>query len=92
MAIARGAGVALSAAMRASSTCVPGVFRGLGVSSSSADVDLSPLLVFSAVPFVPDFFFAVFDFGVGVWRRFTFGVADLFGFGVGATCDLVFSD
>lgn len=78
--------------MRASSTCVAGVFRGLGVSSSSADVDFSPFLVFSAVPFAPNFFFAVFDFGVGVWRRFIFGVADFFGFGVGATCDLFFSD
>ena len=92
MAIARGAGVADSEAMRASSTCIPGVFRGLGVFSSSADVDSSPLPVFSAVPFAPDFFFAVFDLGVGVWRRFIFGVADFFGFGVDAMYDLFFSD
>ena len=32
--------------------------------------------------FAPDFFFAVFGFGVGVWRRFVFGVGDFFGFGV----------
>jgi hypothetical protein len=72
---ARGGDAAGSGA--ASSTCGAGVFRGLGVSSFRADFD-------SALFFAPDFFFAVFGFGVGVWCRFAFGVGDFFGFGVDA--------
>ena len=80
-AIARGGGGVVSDAARSSSTCGVGVFRGLGVSSFSADFDLF---------FSPDFF--VFGFGVGVWWRFAFGVGDFFGFGVGAECASVSSD
>ena len=76
-AIARAAGAAVSDAARASSTCGAGVFRGLGVSSSRADFDFALL-------FAPDFFFAIFGFGVGVWRRFVFDVGDFLGFGVDA--------
>ena len=83
MAIARGSGAAGSGT--ASSTCVAGVFRGLGVSSFPADFD-------SALFFAPDFFFAVFGFGVGVWFRFAFGVGDFFGFGVDAERPSVSSD
>ena len=82
-AIARGSGAAGSGA--ASSTCGAGVFRGLGVSSFRADFDSGPF-------FVPDFFFDVFGFGVGVWCRFAFGVGDFFGFGVDAACVSVSSD
>jgi len=60
---------------------VAGVFRGLGVSSSSAGLD-----------FAADFFFAVFGFGVGVWCRFALGVGDFFGFGVDPECASVSSD
>ena len=84
-AIARGGGAAGSDAARASSTCGAGVFRGLGVSSFRADFDF-------ALFFAPDFFFAVFGFGVGVWRRFVFGVGDFFGFGVDAARVSVSSD
>ena len=83
-AIARGAGVALSDATRASSSCGAGVFRGLGVSSFCADFDFALFFVLSDVFFASDFFFAVFGFGVGVWRRFVFGVGEFFGFGVDA--------
>jgi hypothetical protein len=74
------------------STCGVGVFRGLGVSSSLADFDLSLFVVLPDVFFVLDFFFAVFGFGVGVWRRFVFGVGDFFGLGVDAECVPVSSD
>ena len=84
-AIARGGAAAVSDSARASSTCGVGVFRGLGVSSFCADFDL-------ALFFAPDFFFAVFGFGVGVWRRFVFGVGDFFGFGVEAARVSVSSD
>ena len=80
-AIARGGGAPGSDAARTSSTCGVGVFRGLGVSSFRADFD-----------FAPDFFFVVFGFGVGVWRRFAFGVGDFFGFGVDAERASVSSD
>ena len=80
-AIARAGGATVSDAARASSTCGAGVFRGLGVSSFRADFD-----------FAPDFFFVVFGFGVGVWRRFAFGVGDFFGFGVDAERASVSSD
>ena len=80
-AIARGSGAVDSDAARSSSTCGVGVFRGLGVSSFRADFD-----------FAPDFFFVVFGFGVGVWRRFAFGVGDFFGFGVDAERASVSSD
>ena len=73
----------VSDAARASSTCGAGVFRGLGVSSFCADFDF-------ALFFAPDFF--VFGFGVGVWRRFVFGVGDFFGFGVDAARVSVSSD
>ena len=76
-AIARGGGGVISDAARASSICGAGVFRGFGVSSFCADFDF-------ALFFAPDFFFAVFGFGVGVWRRFVFGVGDFPGFGVDA--------
>jgi len=46
----------------------------------------------SDVCFAPDSFFAVFGFGVGVWRRFVFGVGDFFGFGVDAARVSVSSD
>ena len=82
--IARG-GAAGSDAGRASSTCGAGVFGGIGVSSFRADSDF-------ALFFAPDFFFAVFGFGVGVWCRFAFGVGDFFGFGVDAEPASVSSD
>lgn len=84
-AIARAGGAAGSDPARSSSTCGAGVFRGLGVSSFSADFDF-------ALFFVLDFFFEVFGFGVGVWRRFVFGVGDFFGFGVDAARVSVSSD
>ena len=34
----------------------------------------------------------LFGFGVGVWRRFVFGVGDFFGLGVDAECVPVSSD
>ena len=71
---ARGNGVSVSGVARVSSTCGAGVFRGFGVSSCCADFDFAL--------FAPDFF--VFGFGVGVWRRFAFGVGDFLGFGVDA--------
>ena len=83
-AIARGGGAGVSDAARASSTCGAGVFRGLGVSSFCADFDFELFFVLSNVLFALDSFFALFGFGVGVWRRFVFGVGDLFGFGVAA--------
>ena len=80
-AIARGGGVGVWDAARVPSTCDAGVFRGLGVSSFCADFDFALFFVSSDVFFGPDFFFAVFGFGVGVWRSFVFGVGDFFGFG-----------
>ena len=65
-AIARGGGGEVSDAARAFSICGAGVFRGLGVSSFCADVDVALLFVLTDVFFAPDFFFAVFGFGVGV--------------------------
>ena len=81
-AIARAGDAGVSDAARASSPCGVGGFRGLGVSSFRADFDFPPFIPLSDVFFSPDFFFAVFGFGVGVWRRFVFGVGDFFGFGV----------
>jgi hypothetical protein len=83
-AIARGGGAGLSDAPRASSTCGVGVFRGSDVFSFCADFDFELFFVFSTVLFALDLFFALFGFGVGVWRRFVFGVGDLFGCGVDA--------
>jgi hypothetical protein len=83
-AIARGGSAGVSEAALASSTCGAGVFRGLGVSTFDADFDLELFFVLSTVFFAPDLFFALFGFGVGVWRRFVFGVGDLFGCGVDA--------
>ena len=91
-AIARGCGAAVSDAVRVSSTCGAGVFRGLGVSSFRADFDSALFFALSDVFFAPDFFFAVFGFGVGVWRRFVFGVGDFFGFGLAAARVSVSSD
>ena len=91
-AIARGSGAAGSDAARSSSACGVGVFRGLGVSSFRADFDSAFLFALSDVFFAPDFFFAVFGFGVGVWRRFVFGVGDFFGFGVDGARVSVSSD
>ena len=91
-AIARGSGVGVSDAARSSSTCGAGVFRGFGVSSFRADFDFSLFFVLSDAFFPPAFFFAVFGFGVGVWRRFVFGVGDFFGFGVDAALVSVSSD
>ena len=91
-AIARGGGATVSDAARASSTCGAGVFRGLGVASFRAEFDSAFSLVLSDVFFAPDFFFAVFGFGVGLWRRFVFGVGDFFGFGVEAARVSVSSD
>jgi hypothetical protein len=76
--------VGVSDAARAFSICAAGVFPGLGVSSFRADFDFELFFDLSDVFFVPDFVFAVFGFGVGVWRRFVFGVGDFFGFGVDA--------
>jgi len=56
----------------------------LGVSSFRADFDFALFFVSSDVFVASDFFFTVFGFGVGVWRRFVFGVGDFFGFGVDA--------
>ena len=89
-AIARGGGAASSEAARSSSTCGAGVFRGLGVSSFCADFDCVLLFDLSDVFFAPDFFFAVFGLGVGVWRRFVFDVGDFFGFGIGVWGRFVF--
>src|SRR4029077_3318551 len=89
-AIARGGGAADAAG--SSSTCGVGVFRGLGVSSFCADFDFALFFAFSDVSFAPDFFFAVFGFGVGVWCCFAFGVGDFFGFGVDAARVSVSSD
>jgi hypothetical protein len=91
-AIARGGDAAVSDAARSSSSCGAGVFRGLGVSSFRAAFDFELFFVLSDVFFAPDFFFAVFGFGVGVWRRFVFGVGDFFGFGVDAARVSVSSD
>ena len=91
-AIARGGGAGVSDTARSSSTCGDGVFRGLGVSSFRADFDFSLFFVLSAAFLAPDFFFAVFGFGVGVWRRFVFGAGDFFGFGVDAARVSVSSD
>ena len=55
-------------------------------------MDFALLFVLSDVFFAPDFFFGVFGFGVGVWRRFVFGVGDFFGFGVDAVRVSVSSD
>jgi hypothetical protein len=82
---ARGGETAGSDAVRGSSICGVGVFRGFGVSSFCADFDFT--LFFS-----PDFPFAVFGFGVGVWCRFAFGVGDFFRFGVDAERASVLSD
>jgi hypothetical protein len=89
-AIARGCGAAVSDAARVSSTCGAGVFRGLGVSSFRADFGFALFFALSDVFFSPEFFFA--GFGVGVWRRFVFGVGDFFGFGVDAARVSVSSD
>jgi len=83
-AIARGGSAAVSEAALASSTCGAGVFRGLGVSTFCADFDFELFFVLSNVLFALDLFFALFGFGVGAWRRFVFGVGDLFGCGVDA--------
>src|SRR5262249_39278799 len=81
-AIARGGGGAGSDATPASTTCGRAVLRGLGVSSVCADFYFAFFFVFSDVFFGPDFFFAVFGFGVG----------DCFGFGVDAARVSVSSD
>ena len=53
-----------------------GVFAGLGVfSCCRADFDPAVFLVLPVVSFSGDFFFALFGFGVAVWRRFDFGEA-----------------
>ena len=91
-AIVRGCGVAVSDPARVSSTCGAGVFRGLGVSSFRADFDFALFFASSDAFFAGDFFFAVFGFGVGVWRRLVFGVGDFFGFGVDVARVSVFSD
>jgi hypothetical protein len=91
-AIACGGGATLSDVPRPSSTCGAGVFRGLGVSSFPADFDFAAFFVSSDVFFVPDFFFAVLGFGVGVWRRLVFGVGDFFGFGVDSSRVSISSD
>ena len=54
--------------------------------------DFAAFFVSSDVFFVPDFFFAVFGFGVGEWRRLVFGVGDFFGFGVDSARVSVSSD
>jgi hypothetical protein len=56
----------------------------LGVSSFCADFDFELFFVLSNVLLGLDSFFALFGFGVGVWRCFVFGVGDLFGRGVDA--------
>ena len=91
-AIARAGGAEVSDAACAFSTCGAGVFLGLGVSSSRADFDFALFVVLSDIFFALDFFFAVFGFGVGMWRRFAFGVGDFFGLGVDAECVSVSSD
>jgi hypothetical protein len=88
-AIARGGSAGVSEATLASSTCGAGVFRGLGVSTFCADFDFELFSVLSTVVFALDLFFAPFGFGVGVWRRFVFGVGDLFGCGLDAARDSV---
>ena len=69
-----GGGEASNAAARSASARGTGVFPGFGVSSSFlADSDLPVFLVFFAVSFSCDFFFAAFGLGVGVCRRFDLG-------------------
>ncbi len=87
-----GVGTAIARGGGAASTCGAGVSFGLGVSSFCADLDFVLFFVLSDVFFEPDFFFAVFGFGVGVWRRLAFGVGDFFGFGVDALRVSVSSD
>ena len=76
-AIARGGeGEVSNTAARSASDGCAGVFPGFGVSSSfRADSDLPVFLVFFAVSFSCDFFFAAFGLGVGVCRRFDLGEA-----------------
>ena len=63
-----------SAVVARSSARGGGVFCGFGVSSSSrVDLDFPAFLVLRETSFSWDFF--DFGFGVGVWRRFDFGVA-----------------
>ena len=58
-----------------SATPGAGVF-GFGVfSCCRADFDPAVFLVLPVVSFSGDFFFALFGFGVAVWRRFDFGEA-----------------
>jgi hypothetical protein len=90
--MARGGGAGVSDAARSFSISAAGVFPGLGVSSFCADFDFVLLFVLLDVFFASDFFFAVFGFGVGVWRRFVFGVGDFFGFQVDAARVSVSSD
>ena len=60
-----------------------GVFSGLGVSSSfRVDLDFPAFFVLPETSL--DFFFADFGLGVGVWRRFDFGLRSGVSRGVGS--------
>ena len=80
--MARGGGAGVSVAARICSTWGAGVFRGLGVSCFRVDFDFPLFFVLSEVFFAPDFFLPLVGFGVGVCRRFVFGVGDFFGLAV----------
>ena len=92
MAIARGGGVGVSDTVRASSSVGAGVFRGLDFSSFPVDLEFPLFLVLSEVFVALDFFFMLFGFGVGVWRRFRFGIGDSFDFETDAACVSASSD
>src|SRR6266567_4698974 len=62
----RGGGVGLSVATGVSAKTGPGVFSGLGDSSSLNVLDLAVFLGDGEASFFRDFFFAVFGLGVGL--------------------------
>ena len=62
----RGSGVGLSVATGVSAKTGPGVFSGLGDSSSLNVLDLAVFLGDGEASFFRDFFFAVFGLGVGL--------------------------
>jgi hypothetical protein len=75
MTAARAGAGEVSDALARSSTPGVGVFAGFGVSSGPPDLELAVFLVLPVVSFSWDFFFVVFGFGVGVWRRLDLGEA-----------------
>jgi hypothetical protein len=86
MATARGGGVGVSEVPRVSSAGGAGVLDGLVVSCFAIDFEFPLLLRLSESFTVPDFFFVLFGFGVGVWRWFFFDDRDFFDVGLVAAC------